>query len=148
MIEITLIKDIGSYESKVLGPLTFRQLICVALAAPIGWGLYTKLSPMLSRDLAGFFVMVPASVAYLFGWYRPYGMRFETFLRSVFVNTVLAPSHRKYRTVNRQEESIRYLSELNALYEQAGMTENPPAIQKPSRHRKIPKYKVSRNAVL
>lgn len=147
MIEIRMIKDIGSYENKVLGPLTLRQLIAVSIAAPIGWGIYRTLSPYLTTDLAGFLLMIPAGCAYLFGWYKPYGMTFEKFLKSVFVNTVLAPSHRKYKTENRQESAIQYLSELTDLVEQCSIElENCDKVL-PQKHIKQ-KYKTSHKAVM
>lgn len=144
MIEIRIIKDIGSYENKVLGPLTLRQLICVSIAAPIGFGIYRVCSPYISTDLAGFLLMFPAGCAYLFGWYKPYDMPFEKFLKSVFVNTVLAPTHRKYKTENRQESSIKYLSELAKLVHQYhGTSKNQ---DKSKQHKE--KYKLSDKAVI
>lgn len=146
MIEIRMIKDIGSYENKVLGPLTLRQFIAVSIAAPIGWGIYRTLAPYLTTDLAGFLLMIPAGVAYLFGWYKPYGMTFENFLKSIFVHTVLAPSHRKYETENRQESAIQYLTELTNLAEQSGVALDIPEEALPPKQKK--KYKISCKAVI
>lgn len=100
MVEMRITKEIGNYKPRVVGPLTFRQLVCVGIAAPFCYFIYKYLSPHLTRDLAGFFCILPAAVAALFGWCHPYGMNTEQFIRSVFVNVFLAPSHRKYRTEN------------------------------------------------
>lgn len=104
MIEIRVNKDVGSYEAKLIGPFTARQTVCVCIAAPFCWFIYHIASPVVSSDVAGFFMALPAAVAWLFGWTKPYGMRAEKFLQSVWVNMVLAPTHRKYKTVNIHEQ--------------------------------------------
>lgn len=97
-IEIKINKDVGSYEAKFIGPFTKRQDICIALAAPVCWWIYFDLAPIISKDIAGFLVFIPAVLAALFGWVKPYGMPMERFLRSVFISMFLAPAHRKYKT--------------------------------------------------
>lgn len=135
MIEIRINKDIGSYKAKFIGPFTLRQTVCVCLAAPVCWFLYSYASKILTKDIAGFLTAIPAAAAWLFGWVRPYGLPTEKFLKSVFVSMALAPSHRKYKTVNRQEKAL-------AILEAA---EN--ASSKKAKKQRKPKYKVSREAV-
>lgn len=114
MVEMRITKEIGNYKPRVVGPLTFRQLVCVGIAAPFCYFIYKFLSPHVTRDLAGFFCILPAAVAALFGWYHPYGMNTEEFIRSVFVNIFLAPSHRKYKTENQFELIEEKLAEEDA----------------------------------
>lgn len=135
MIEIRINKDIGSYKAKFVGPLTLRQTVCVGLAAPVCWFLYSHTSNILTKDIAGFLTAIPAAIAWLFGWPKPYGLPTEKFLKSVFVNMVLAPSHRMYKTVNRQEKALAILKEA----------EN--ASSRKAKKQRKPKYKVSREAV-
>lgn len=104
MVEMRITKEIGNYKPRVVGPLTFRQLVCVGCAAPFCYFIYKYLSPHITRDLAGFFCFLPAAVAGVFGWCHPYGMTTEAFIRSVFIKVFLAPSHRKYKTENRFEQ--------------------------------------------
>ena len=66
-IEIKINKDVGSYEAKFIGPFTKRQDICIALAAPVCWWIYFDLAPIISKDIAGFLVFIPAVLAALFG---------------------------------------------------------------------------------
>ena len=99
-IEIEMTKEIGNYEPKFIGPLTIRQTVSLSIAAPICILIYITLSPVLSGDVAGFFCIVPAAVAAAFGWLKPYGMKTEEFVRSVFINTVVAPCNRKYIITN------------------------------------------------
>ena len=118
MIEIRIIKDTGAYDPKFLGPFTMRQCICLAVAAPIGAWIYTKLSPYLSKDIAGFLLAFPAALAWLFGWCRPYGMRMEQFLPSIFRNLILSSSHRPSKTENQIEKAMR-LSQIIASSEKS-----------------------------
>lgn len=106
MIEIRITKEITDYEPKLLGPLTLRQSACVAAGAPLCYLIIRYLGPLLTTEVAMFFCFIPAGIAYAFGWARPYGMKMEQFLRSVFVNRFLAPSHRKYKCRNVHEMVI------------------------------------------
>lgn len=99
-IEIKIPKEITQYEAKFVGPFTLRQTVCVGICMPTCIGIYNGLSPLLGSNTAGYFCILPAGAAFLFGWYKPYGMKFEQFVRSAFINNVLAPNKRKYRTEN------------------------------------------------
>lgn len=99
-IEIKIPKEINRYEAKAVGPFTFRQLISLVVCMPFCVGFYVLLSPVIGTDLAGFVAMIPGGVAYCFGWYKPYGMKFEVYMKSAFVNSFLAPSKRLYKTEN------------------------------------------------
>lgn len=132
MIEIRINKDIGSYKAKFIGPFTLRQTICVCLAAPVCWFIYSRASGFLTVDAAGFITAIPAFAAWLFGWCKPYGIPMERFLKSAFVSAVLAPSVRKYRTVNRQERALAVLEEADA---------------RSKKKSKKTKYKISKEAV-
>lgn len=141
-IEIHINKDVGSYDAKLIGPFTARQSICIAVAAPICWLIYKSLSPVITPDAAGFVTAIPAAVAWAFGWLKPYGMRTEKFVQSVFINMVLAPTHRKYKTVNAHENALNIL-ERHAKALEAQQTD-PKATKKTQKKQR---YKVSREAV-
>lgn len=143
MIEININKDVGSYEAKLIWQFTARQTICVAIAAPICWFIYKNAAPVLSGDTAGFLMLIPAAIAFLFGWRKPYGMPMEKFIESVFVNMALAPSHRKYKTENVHEKAFAVL-EQHAL--EVAVSENPQSNKKTKE--KKPRYKVSSDAVM
>lgn len=142
MIEIQINKDVGSYEAKFVGPFTMRQTICVAIAAPICWAIYKFMSPLVSGDVAGFMIAIPAGIAWLFGWTKPYGMRPEKFIRSIFINMVLAPANRKYKT-NNSYIDIPVSEEKSA---QPNSSENSGK-QVSGKKQKKPRYKVSPDAV-
>ena len=139
MVEMRITKEIGNYKPRVVGPLTFRQLVCVGIAAPFCYFIYKFLSPHITRDLAGFFCFLPAAVAGVFGWCHPYGMNTEAFIRSVFINVFLAPSHRKYKTENQFEQ----LSEKLESDASAHGSDTQPSAKESKRK----KYKRSKLAI-
>lgn len=106
-IEIYINKDIGSFHAPFIGPFTFRQVICICIAAPVCWAVYHWLSPYISPDTAGCLVMIPAAGAWAFGWLRPFGMPMEKYLQSIYISTILAPSVRKYRIEAPFEEILK-----------------------------------------
>lgn len=130
-IEIRINKDVGSYQAKFMGPFTMRQTVCVAIAAPVCWGIYFGLSPIFTTDIAGFLMVIPAAIAALFGWIKPFGMPMERFLKSVFITMFLAPASRKYVTVNRHEYALETLA----------------AEATPKKRKQKSRYKVSKEAV-
>ncbi len=123
MIEIRITKELGNYEPKFVGPFTLRQLICVVVGVPVCFLIYSKLSPILTSDIAGFFCVFPAALAVLIGWIKPYGMKMEKFIQSMFINMVIAPANRKYRTENIHEQLIQKIEKLEAMSSGESMKE-------------------------
>lgn len=107
MITIRIPKEIRQYEAKFVGPFTMRQTICLGIGLPICILLYNGLHPFISRDLMGFCLLLPAAAIFLFGWVKPYGMKFEQFFFLAFINNFIAPRRRKYITVNRHETHLK-----------------------------------------
>lgn len=90
-IELPIPKDIRKYETKLIGPLTTRQTICIVPACALGALAYITLSKIAPRDLAMFACMLVIVPFIVFGWFKPYGIPLEKFLKTVFVTMVLAP---------------------------------------------------------
>lgn len=107
MIDIRIPKEIRKYEAKFVGPFTMRQTICLGVGLPICIILYNCLHSFISRDLMGFVLLLPAAAIFLFGWVKPYGMKFEQFFFSAFINNFIAPRRRKYITVNQHEARLK-----------------------------------------
>lgn len=122
MIEIRVTKDLGDYDPKVAGPFNLRQLICLVIGSPICYMIIKYLSPILTIDIAAFFCIIPAGLAYAFGWAKPYGMKMEKFLSSIFITRILAPAIRRYKTENATEHFLEDLKqkELMAELEEKG----------------------------
>jgi len=129
MIEIRITNEIGSYEPKFIGPFTLRQVICLAVGAFFCYAIYIVTFPYLPFDVAGFLCCIPAAIAVLFGWVKPYGMRMEKFIKSVAVNILLAPTHRRYKTKNTHEQLLHALEEQQAN-EVAAKADKPAPSQK------------------
>ena len=140
MIEIRITKDLGDYNPKVAGPFTLRQLICLVIGSPICYFIIRYLSPFLTIDIAAFFCIIPAGLAYAFGWAKPYGMKMEQFIGSVFVNRVLAPATRRYKTENATEH---FLKDLEYKKMQAEILESGGKMPKEKKKR----YKLAPSAV-
>ena len=100
MIEIKIPKEINRYEAKAVGPLTMRQLLSWVICLPLCVGVYLFTYPIIGTDLAGFIAMIPGGAAYCFGWCKPYGLKFEVYMKSAFISSFLAPSRRLYKTEN------------------------------------------------
>lgn len=100
MISIQIPKEISSYESKLIGPFTTRQTICVFCMALVDIILYNLIGGFVSMDLAIFGCILGAAPFALIGWYKPYGMHFEKYVKSIFVSQFLAPTKRIYKTEN------------------------------------------------
>ena len=100
MIEVKIPKEINKYKPKLIGPLTFRQFVSAIVFLPLCVVIFLGVKPYVGQDLAGFFVIIPGGLMYLFGWRDFYGMPFEKFLKSTFISNVLAPTKRKWKTEN------------------------------------------------
>ncbi len=132
MIEVNIHKDIASFEAPCIGPFTFRQTVCITVAAPICWAIYHYLAPVISTDLAGMLVAIPAVFAWALGWWKPFGMKAEKYMKAVFIGMVLAPRTRKYKIRNFHDTAL-----------QDYMAQDKPQKKEKSKV----KYKVSKEAV-
>lgn len=106
MIEIRINKDIGSFEPKIMGPFTGRQLVCVIIGGVAAMLIYYLAAPFLTQSSALFLAAIPAGVAVMFGWVKPLGIPMERFLKSAFVSMFIAPSIRRYKTVSQKVEPV------------------------------------------
>ena len=97
-IEKEIPKDIKQYEPKLMGPFTTRQVFCLIPAMAIGIGLFFGLQNFLTVDVRLFVITFVAVPFFFLGWYKPYNLPFEKFIKSIFISTVLSPPHRKYKT--------------------------------------------------
>lgn len=103
-IEREIPKDIKDYKPKLIGPFTTRQIFCLAPALALGVGLFFGLKNVLSSEVRLFAITLVAIPFFLIGWYEPYHMPFEKFIKTIFVSTVLSPMVRKYKTERMQFE--------------------------------------------
>jgi len=146
MIEIRITKEIRDYEPKIVGPFTMRQAICLLIGAPICYFIIKFLSPIFTIDVAAFFCVIPAGIGFAFGWAQPYGMKMEKFLKSIFVNRILAPTYRAFKIENRHEIILNKLEEAyNAALEEEELSKKKKC-HKGEKSTKQKKYKLSPKA--
>lgn len=101
MIEVEVNQDIRQYKTKLIGPFTTRQVICLVIGGAVVIGAYNFLQPYVTTDMTMFICMTLAIPFVLMsGIYEPHGMHMEDFLRSSFVSLVLSPNVRKYEIEN------------------------------------------------
>lgn len=101
MIEAKMPKDIRRYKTKLLGPFTTRQAICVGVMIAVDIALYTTVATPLKLSVNTMiyglmFVDLPIA---LFGWVEPHEVPFEKYLKDILFRTYAAPSKRLPRSV-------------------------------------------------
>lgn len=107
MIEIEVNQDIREYNTKLIGPFTTRQVICLILGGTTVIGAYNLLQPYLTSDTTTFVCMILAVPFILMsGIFEPHGMKMEDFLRASFVSLVLSPTVRKYELENSYNKQL------------------------------------------
>ena len=79
MIETKMPKDIRAYKTKLIGPFTGRQAICVVIAGIVFIIFYACIAqPFHLPQEYIFYVGLPLVIPILaFGWYEPNGMKLE-----------------------------------------------------------------------
>ena len=138
MVEIRITRELGDFTPKFIGPFTLRQCICIFLGAIPCYLFYTQLKDYLPIDAIGFLCMIPAGIAAAFGWFKPYGMKMEIYLRSVFVTMFLAPATRRYRGPNHLEALFAKIEAAEKEYQ-----EEISGKKRKKKQAKPPKYKRS-----
>ena len=107
MIEIEVNQDIREYKTKLIGPFTTRQVICLILGGTTVIGAYNLLQPYLTSDTTTFVCMILAvPIILMSGIFEPHGMKMEDFLRASFVSLVLSPTVRKYELENSYNKQL------------------------------------------
>lgn len=97
MIEIQVPKDITTYKTKIIGPLTVRQLVILVMVIALDIFLYTTF--LMGKDLSMEMIMYGAAfidlpmLAFMF---EVYGLPMEKFLMQFVLCNVLAPVKRRY----------------------------------------------------
>ena len=87
MIEIEVNQDIREYKTKLIGPFTTRQVICLILGGTTVIGAYNLLQPYLTSDTTTFVCMILAVPFILMsGIFEPHGMKMEDFLKDVYTS--------------------------------------------------------------
>ncbi len=117
MIEVEMSKDIRKYETKALGPLSIRQVICIIIAAAysVPIGLLLPLSWDNKLIVIGA-LAIPGIICGKKNLIN--GMSFEIFVLKLLYKNVLTPRRRRVKFKNVYKEELRKeeKKERNAKY--------------------------------
>ena len=100
MIEIDIPSiDPMQHEPKIFFGMTSRQCLCIVPGVIVGAALF-MLAYKKNLDIAVISLCAAVVPAALFGWYAPYNMKFEQFIKLWWFNTFVANPKRIYKTDN------------------------------------------------
>ena len=100
MIEIDISTvDPLQHEAKIFFGMTSRQCLCIVPSIILG-GLAFKLGYKLSLDLGIILCIICVIPGVLFGWYKPYNLKFEDYIKLLYYNTYVSEPKRIYKTDN------------------------------------------------
>lgn len=94
MIETRVPKDIRQYESKIIGPLTTRQLVCVSLSAAAAIGLFSIFKTFGLPTEYTIYIVVICILPIMAFAVKIDGMKMEVYLRDVVMNYFMSPKIR------------------------------------------------------
>ena len=101
MIEVQIPKDVSVYESPLVGPLTARQTVCVAITAAVEYAYYMVIKSLglnLSMDATICIGLIFAIPILYMAVGKPYGMKPETYIYHYLIPSLIAPKDRPYET--------------------------------------------------
>lgn len=101
MLEVAIPNDILKYETKIIGPLSKKELICVSAAGLLSLGFYKVANGLMPIDMMGFVIIMICLPFLICGWCPPpHGIPVEKFAIMVFKTMFLYPRKRLYKIEN------------------------------------------------
>ena len=97
MIQVEIPNSVSEYKAKFIAGLTGKQVALICFAGFAIFLDFKFIKPYLGETVALAIAVIPAFLAAAFGWSNPYGMPFDKFLKSVVLQSVVAPKVRKAR---------------------------------------------------
>lgn len=99
MVETNIPKDIRVYKTRVVGPLTLRQLICLCIAAALDGLLYLVFENLLHIPVRIFvFLLIFMDIPVMAFSIDVGGVPMGVYLKNTIIYTLLAPTKRKMST--------------------------------------------------
>ena len=96
MIETKVPKDIRVYETKIMGPFTLRNIICLTIMGVLDFFLYNTIFRDLKlsvNELIYILMIIDCPIAAI-GWVKYMGMPIEQYLKIIITTNFLSPSYR------------------------------------------------------
>lgn len=163
MIQVEIPNSVSEYKAKFIAGLTGKQVALICFAGFAIFLDFKFIKPYLGETVAMVIAVIPAFLAAAFGWSNPYGMSFDKYLKSVVLQSVVAPKVRKARNTSSfmvpcdknyvpipdSQLSEEVLEHVNYIREKCGITVKEEVDGKKKRKKeKKPKYKKSPAAIL
>ena len=100
MIQVEIPNSVSEYKAKFIAGLTGKQVALVCFAGFAIFLDFKFIKPYLGDTVAIGLAIIPAFLAAAFGWVNPYGMSFDKFLKSVVLQSIVAPKVRKAKNTS------------------------------------------------
>ncbi|MFB8608294.1 PrgI family protein [Enterococcus casseliflavus] len=107
-IKVKIPKEIKDYQEKIIGGLSWRQLLCLLIAfiLAIGIGLLSVFVFRLSIDDASWGIILACMPPMAFGFIRPKGMALEKYLK-IILRHMWKQGERPYMTSGRRDLNVQ-----------------------------------------
>lgn len=99
-MKVKVPQDIRKYETKIIGPLSGRQLVLAAACLATILVVTLVASPFVPTSFLRFLQILPIIPFGAFMFIKPYEIPLEQFLLTVLYTMFLSPSKRKYANSN------------------------------------------------
>lgn len=118
MIEVDIPSiDPIQHEPKLILGMSFRQAVCVIVGGALGVGAYALFHFLVPavQDLAivGFLIFVIPAV--LMGWYKPYNMKAEEYVKLCYYNNFVAYPTRILKTDDAMDVKLPTMKERQEM---------------------------------
>lgn len=95
MIKSRIPKDIRKYETKIVGPFTLRQMICIAIAVAIDFIILMLCMQFEASIDMIVVILMFADIPIMMFSKKIGGVNMEVYLKEVLADTLISPAKRK-----------------------------------------------------
>lgn len=112
MIETKVPKDVRSYKTKIIGPFTIRQLICLGVVVVLDAFLYFGIkSAGINFNLnIAFYGLMFFNLPILAFMFEPHGVPMEKYIKMVILPGLFKPNKRKAETLLYEQQKMKPLT--------------------------------------
>lgn len=117
MIEVDIPSiDPIQHEPKLIAGMTFRQAICVIVGGGLGIGAFFIAKNLTdSIDVGIISMLIFLLPAVFLGWYKPYNMKCEDYIKLVYYNNFVSYPTRILKTDGAEDIKLPTLKERQAM---------------------------------
>lgn len=110
MIDARVPRDIRSYDTKLVGNMNFRQIICFTIAGALDAILiFSIIMPMgIGMEYIAYILIFVDVPILAFAYLKPGGMKLEEYIKDVTLRSFLTPKWRKSQNIIYEEKYPPY----------------------------------------